>query len=316
MVAPPAGTTATPARRQTANAVMQSNQITRCPDCRTLFQVTRAQLEAAQGSVRCGSCLHTFDARACLVVTGSDRMLAEPGAQAEQSVGSEPGAQSYNDPEQGPEILSVYAELDEIEPASTKGEPAPEPPARARPRVQIPDEIAHGALELEAGKTSTLPGLLGWAGLNLILLLTLVAQFGYLYFDSWRVHAWTGPWIERGCAHLTCPAPRRNDLDLLVTRDLRVRSHPELPEVLVVELNVLNQAPFSQPLPVLEIRFIDVIGSPVESRRIPPTGYMPGYDAASDFLPAHSSAQILLETPDPGDHAANYTLRLHAASGA
>lgn len=38
--------------------------ITCCPKCRTSFRVTSSQLESADGAVRCGSCLHVFDARA------------------------------------------------------------------------------------------------------------------------------------------------------------------------------------------------------------------------------------------------------------
>lgn len=36
--------------------------ITRCPQCQTAFRVTRRQLNAAKGAVRCGSCLTVFKA--------------------------------------------------------------------------------------------------------------------------------------------------------------------------------------------------------------------------------------------------------------
>jgi predicted Zn finger-like uncharacterized protein len=37
--------------------------ITRCPHCQTAFQVSTAQLKAADGNVRCGACLNVFLAR-------------------------------------------------------------------------------------------------------------------------------------------------------------------------------------------------------------------------------------------------------------
>jgi predicted Zn finger-like uncharacterized protein len=40
-----------------------SHAITRCPKCETSFRVTTSQLDSADGAVRCGSCLHVFDAR-------------------------------------------------------------------------------------------------------------------------------------------------------------------------------------------------------------------------------------------------------------
>jgi predicted Zn finger-like uncharacterized protein len=36
--------------------------VTQCPNCRTSFRVTEAQLNIANGAVRCGSCLHIFNA--------------------------------------------------------------------------------------------------------------------------------------------------------------------------------------------------------------------------------------------------------------
>ena len=38
--------------------------ITQCPNCGTSFRVSQQQLQVANGSVRCGSCMHIFQARA------------------------------------------------------------------------------------------------------------------------------------------------------------------------------------------------------------------------------------------------------------
>ncbi|MBU2710921.1 DUF3426 domain-containing protein [Zooshikella harenae] len=39
---------------------MVSTWVTRCPQCGTSFRLTKSQLNAANGSVRCGSCMHVF----------------------------------------------------------------------------------------------------------------------------------------------------------------------------------------------------------------------------------------------------------------
>ncbi|MES2820781.1 MAG: MJ0042-type zinc finger domain-containing protein, partial [Pseudomonadota bacterium] len=41
---------------------MTDSFVTQCPQCRTRFRVSRAQLGAAHGAVRCGACLHVFNA--------------------------------------------------------------------------------------------------------------------------------------------------------------------------------------------------------------------------------------------------------------
>jgi predicted Zn finger-like uncharacterized protein len=43
---------------------MIDSQLTRCPECRTLFRATGAQLALAGGRVRCGRCQHVFNALA------------------------------------------------------------------------------------------------------------------------------------------------------------------------------------------------------------------------------------------------------------
>lgn len=39
-----------------------TSRVTQCPKCQTSFRVTDAQLDIANGAVRCGSCLHIFNA--------------------------------------------------------------------------------------------------------------------------------------------------------------------------------------------------------------------------------------------------------------
>ncbi|HPV31989.1 MAG TPA: zinc-ribbon domain-containing protein, partial [Methylotenera sp.] len=38
------------------------SNITNCPNCQTQFVVSKKQLKQYQGKVRCGHCLHVFDA--------------------------------------------------------------------------------------------------------------------------------------------------------------------------------------------------------------------------------------------------------------
>src|SRR5690606_38914663 len=48
-----------------------SNMVTRCPKCATSFRITSGQLKSAKGAVRCGSCLHIFQAEDYFVSSAS-----------------------------------------------------------------------------------------------------------------------------------------------------------------------------------------------------------------------------------------------------
>jgi len=52
--------------------------ITRCPQCGTMFRVSLEQLQAAAGKVKCGSCLHPFEALDFLVSSSLLRPLPPP----------------------------------------------------------------------------------------------------------------------------------------------------------------------------------------------------------------------------------------------
>lgn len=63
--------------------------ITCCPKCSTSFRVTTSQLDSADGAVRCGSCLHVFDARAYFIdqpKTAANTMAHEFSEQVSEQV--------------------------------------------------------------------------------------------------------------------------------------------------------------------------------------------------------------------------------------
>lgn len=47
--------------------------VTRCPQCSTSFRITPAQIQKARGAVRCGSCLHIFNAEHNLIEGGNPK---------------------------------------------------------------------------------------------------------------------------------------------------------------------------------------------------------------------------------------------------
>ncbi len=57
-----------------------NQQITRCPKCGTAFRITQAQLQSANGAVRCGSCLNVFKAMDYLVAPVATKPVETPQA--------------------------------------------------------------------------------------------------------------------------------------------------------------------------------------------------------------------------------------------
>ena len=118
---------------------MTSSLVTQCPHCRTSFRVNQAQLGAAKGAVRCGACLHVFNA--------VQHMLGEPPSDPPAPVASTPRPAPGATAEAPPAAAQVARPTPAPAPA-----PAPEiasPPANA---AQGADETLwiHDDLDLDS----------------------------------------------------------------------------------------------------------------------------------------------------------------------
>ncbi|WP_426415837.1 DUF3426 domain-containing protein [Aestuariirhabdus sp. LZHN29] len=100
---------------------MSKTWVTRCPQCQTAFRLTRAQLQAANGSVRCGSCLHVFKA--------TNHIIAQPDASAAGQPTPAPTPKPAPAPTQRP--------------AAAPPRPAPPPPEPKRQEFELSDDFTN-----------------------------------------------------------------------------------------------------------------------------------------------------------------------------
>ncbi|MEK1905548.1 MAG: MJ0042-type zinc finger domain-containing protein, partial [Pseudomonas sp.] len=99
---------------------MTDSFVTQCPHCRTSFRISRAQLGAAHGAVRCGACLHVFNAAQQLLVDQSRAVkpTAETAA-APAPTAPRPAAQPSVSPPSRPVAPTAPAPSAEKKPVDT-----------------------------------------------------------------------------------------------------------------------------------------------------------------------------------------------------
>ncbi len=134
----------------------------------------------------------------------------------------------------------------------------------------------------------------------------LFAQVMYLQFDDWTEDPRIRPVYESVCAFIGCELPVLRDLDQMVIKKLVVRSHPEVDGALIVNAIIVNEAPFAQPFPVLELRFTSLEGNLVASGRFQPHQYLAGELEGAEKIQRLTPVHIELEFEDPGSEAVNY----------
>lgn len=153
---------------------------------------------------------------------------------------------------------------------------------------------------------------IGWGLLNLIGALALGGQYVAYHFDELARQDQYRPWFEELCPSLGCNLPSKVEISLIKSSNLVVRSHPEFNGALVVDAIIYNRATFAQPFPLLEIRFADLNGQLLASRRFKPSEYLAGELAGQAEMPPQTPIHISLDILDPGNKAVNYSLSFHS----
>ncbi|MCD5994335.1 zinc-ribbon domain-containing protein [Pseudomonas sp. CDFA 602] len=197
-------------------------------------------------------------------------------------------------------------------------EPEPEPRGkRARNEPAVRDQalldLTDDPLQLDWQRPKPRWGRrLVWGLLVLIALAGLATQYIWYHFDQLARQDQYRPLFQQVCPQIGCKVPSKVEISLLRSSNLVVRSHPEFQGALVVDAIIYNRAPFSQPFPLLELRFADTSGQLIASRRFKPSEYLSGEMAGKEEMPPQTPIHIALDILDPGAKAVNYSLNFRS----
>ena len=172
---------------------------------------------------------------------------------------------------------------------------------------QVKGEGTHKLAALKKDDTLTVTGPCG----NGFDTAALAGQYIANHFDELARQDQYRPIFQQLCPQIGCTVPSKVDIDRIKSSNLVVRSHPEFAGALVVDAILYNRAPFSQPFPLLELRFADLNGKMIASRRFKPGEYLSG-DLAKAEMPPQTPIHIALDILDPGPKAVNYSLSFHS----
>lgn len=248
----------------------------RCSSCHTLFRITLDQLEAAEGRVRCGSCLTVFDAHETLQVFDD-----EP-------------AQKNTDSSNNPQKKRGH-------------KPQPE---TLQDRAAIPSILQDDLQEHEQQQRRSFGQRLLRFSLTLLLLLSLLlalaAQLFYFEREQLAQHPELRPLLERLCQSLECQLAPQRDLSKIELLKRNVYSHPNIKGALVINATLINNATHPQPFPKLAISMANLRGQTLVGRVFKPSEYLP--ETQTDMMPPSIEINITLEVKDPGQDALTFEL--------
>jgi len=290
-------------RRATAiNTLELDPLMTVCPSCGTRFRVTEAQLQAAHGLVRCGTCAAVFD--------GVDHLLLDsPRAFA-----------TTDDAERALDALmeELMSDMRDAAPTGKPADGVEAPPPEGVQQVPAPAELALEPLTAEPQVEAEpvvfqQPRGRHWLWPVAALLVAALglsaaviwARYETLVRDpNWR------PLFVSICQQLGCTLPEQRALELIRTRNLSVQSRSDGVAGLLVRAVIVNEADFPQVFPTLELTFSTMSGAMVAGHRFQPHEYLDGDARDLNLMPVNRPVQLELSIADPGADAVNYRLRL------
>lgn len=163
-------------------------------------------------------------------------------------------------------------------------------------------------LDLPTSKRSTI-GTIIWSTLNLLLLATLLAQLSWFHYDKLAQFKQLRPFYEKGCELIGCKLPDLVDTSLIKSQNLVVQSHPTARKALIIDAEIINQAPYDQPFPNLALYFSDLNNNIIAQRLFEPKDYLAGDIKNWKTMPKNTPIHISIEILDPGKNAVNYSVK-------
>lgn len=287
---------------------MDDSLLTKCPHCQTLFRIQQEHLAAAGGEVRCGVCYKVFDA------TGEGLSYSQgEGSPAERTFSKgDSSSENYDaeeaidtspepDPNQALALTNINQPVNEQAPSLNDIQ-----------QLKIASSSVSDIIKPEKD-THQRPSL-KWAGLCLLATLGLFAQWLTFNFDE-KAHQ--PPWHKLYasiCNVLSCKLPVYQNVSLIKTERLAIKTHPEYDSVLIVDMIINNSAKHTQPLPVLDMAFYSISGAPLAQRLFQPEEYLGQHMKQLPLMPSQTPVHLSFAILDPGNNAVNYSINLTPAS--
>ena len=248
---------------------------TRCPHCDSHFKVSREQLQASSGQVRCGRCEKPFDAFATL--TSHLPVDFEPSKQsalrqASQAVGIVRDPPSTEFPSQ--RLSSKESDMPDGAFSTGGLVSASSGPNRAEDRgpLTLPDDLFSSGVAPKEDRRRRL----FWAVGSLLLGVGLLAQTLYVFSGELALRLPEfRPVLAQTCGWLQCTLalPRMPDQLFIEASDLQVLDTTR-PEEVLLTATIRNRAAFPQEWPLIELTLLDRLNQVSARKVLHPVDYL------------------------------------------
>src|SRR5450830_276227 len=292
---------------------MQS--ITNCPACQTQFVVTEEQLNQHNGKVRCGHCLHVFNATEQLVNPdiSLERIDTEINNTAIEPVIVEPNLNDTDLVVVQEQITSLIELPDKVAELTSTSIPANfeivEPENEVLIKNVQPSNFSDLADKSKLNPKKTEKKLHTWLWLFFAIMLLLAAIAQSIYFLRNQIALYypnTKPMLVQACAHIGCNIDLPKKIEFIVIDDSDIQEDVNYAGLMRLSSTLINQAGFNQAYPNLELTLTDIEDKPKLRRIFKPIEYLPANTNIAIGLAAGEEIKVKLAMTTQGVAVAGY----------
>lgn len=252
-----------------------------CPNCHTLFRITEAQLDMADGMVRCGYCKEVFNAR-----IANDLQAEEDQLQAFK-----------DNPRQHTQQPELTRRIEAEHESFFSGEA---------------EDIAPDKFSAESHvRHYSMLATVSWSLAILVLIAALAAEYIWFNQPELMLDPRLEPLTAKLCGLADCQHLQMRDPSKIEMVSRNVYTHPNEKAALMISTTLVNHASYAQPHPDVQIDFSNVRGELVASRRFIPEEYLQTESEQLSLLQSGNPVTFGLEIIDPGKEAITYEFSFH-----
>ncbi len=262
------------------------NGTTLCIHCKTRFKVSKAQLAAHHGMVRCGHCLQAFDARPNFI---SD--TTEPQQNDNAVLDTEPSEVITADSD-----ISSAENQQEPKPIATSGKF--EKSKRPGPLSELIRTVSSKlAISIKQGNKEHRVKDRSWLWITGVIFLTALLLLQSVYFFRVGIAARMPaikPALLAYCQLLSCSVPLPQNLDLMSMESSSLDADPDKVNQITLNALLRNRASYPLAYPMLALTLNDSQDKPLSRRTFLPSEYLTADTSALDGLQSNQELSIKL----------------------
>lgn len=264
--------------------------VTNCPNCQTQFIVTDEQLNQHNGKVRCGHCLHVFDATEELVeISATEANVVDDAELAD--VNDESQAQvSPIEEHENPQISDEASEIVN--------------------KALIADSQTN-YFQTNDQQTERKSRLYKWliSLLAVFLVIVAIAQSSYFWRSDIAIYyPKLKPLLIQVCEKLSCSISLPKKIEFIIIDDSDMQEDAEHEGLIHFSSTLINQAGFIQTYPNIELTLTDIEDKPKLRRIFTPAEYLPEHTDVASGLPAGAEVKVKLALTARDESVAGYRI--------